>query len=89
MPGQSDYSLGSIKFRFTPSNPFRGVTVKMQLLTTKEAAQFLGVSKAFLERDRWAGARIPFIRVGDRAVRYRVADLEAYIASRQRTSTSY
>ena len=61
----------------------------MQLLTTKEAAQFLGVSKAFLERDRWAGARIPFIRVGDRAVRYRVADLEAYIASRQRTSTSY
>ncbi len=26
-----------------------------KLLTTAEAAQALGVSKAFLERDRWAG----------------------------------
>ena len=32
-----------------------------KLLTTKEAARFLGVSTAFLERDRWAGARIPFV----------------------------
>lgn len=63
--------------------------MKDRLLTTKEAAQFLGVSKAFLERDRWAGARIPFIRIGDRAVRYRVGDLEAYITSRQRTSTAF
>lgn len=52
-----------------------------KLLTTKEAAPFLGVSEAFLERDRWAGARIPFIRIGSRAVRYRLSDLEAYIAS--------
>ena len=62
--------------------------MKEHLLTTKEAAQFLGVSKAFLERDRWAGARIPFIRIGDRAVRYRLSDLELYVCSRQRTSTS-
>ncbi len=26
-----------------------------QLITTKEAAGLLGVSKAFLDRDRWAG----------------------------------
>ena len=58
------------------------------LLTTKEAAPILGVSVAFLERDRWAGARIPFIRVGSRAVRYRPADIEAYIVSRVRRSTS-
>ena len=43
------------------------------LLTTKQAAQILGVSIAFLERDRWAGAR---------AVRYRHSDLLAYIESR-------
>jgi len=30
------------------------------LLTTKQAAPILGVSIAFLERDRWAGARIPY-----------------------------
>lgn len=58
------------------------------LLTTELAAQYLGVSKAFLERDRWAGAKIPFIRVGVRAVRYRKSDLDAYITSRVRRSTS-
>lgn len=54
-----------------------------QLLTTKEAAQYLGVSEAFLERDRWAGARVPFIRVGARAVRYRLSDLDAYIEAQR------
>ncbi|MCC5858606.1 MAG: helix-turn-helix domain-containing protein [Ectothiorhodospiraceae bacterium] len=58
------------------------------LLTTAEAARYIGMSKAFLERDRWAGARIPFVRVGSRAVRYRQADLEAYLGSRVRHSTS-
>lgn len=58
------------------------------LLSTKEAARLLGVSKAFLDRDRWAGARIPFIRVGARAVRYRREDLDAYIAGQIRRSTS-
>lgn len=58
------------------------------LLTTKEAAPILGVSVAFLERDRWAGARVPFIKIGSRAVRYRLSDLHAYIDSCVRQSTS-
>lgn len=58
------------------------------LYNTSEAANYLGLSKAFLERDRWAGARIPYIQVGARAVRYRLADLEKYIESRLRKSTS-
>ena len=58
------------------------------LLTTLEASQYLSVSKAFLERDRWAGARIPFIKVGSRAVRYRQSDLDSYIQMHQMTSTS-
>lgn len=52
------------------------------LLTTKEAARLLGLSKSFLERDRWAGAKVPFIRVGSRSVRYRREDLDRYLASR-------
>lgn len=56
--------------------------MSQKLLTTHEAAQFLGVSKAFLERDRWAGARVPYVRVGARAVRYRVSELEHYIQVR-------
>lgn len=53
------------------------------LVCTKEAASYLGVSVAFLERDRWAGPTIPFVRVGSRAVRYRLADLDAYLDSRR------
>ncbi len=53
------------------------------LLTTHEAAKYLSVSIAFLERDRWAGATIPFIQVGSRAVRYRSADLEKFVLSRR------
>jgi excisionase family DNA binding protein len=58
------------------------------LFNTKQAAEYLSVSAAFLERDRWAGARIPFIKVGSRAVRYRQSDLDAFIESSLRTSTS-
>ena len=57
-----------------------------KLLKTPEAAQVLGVSKAFLERDRWAGPRIPFVRVGSRAVRYRLADLDAYVSGQRQTA---
>lgn len=53
-----------------------------QLLTTQQAAKLLGVSVAFLERDRWAGARVPFIKIGARAVRYRYSDLLSYIELR-------
>ena len=59
-----------------------------KLLTTTDAAEYLGVSKAFLERDRWAGARVQFIKVGSRAVRYRLSDLEHYIERQIRHSTS-
>jgi len=58
------------------------------LLNTQQTATLLGVSKAFLERDRWAGAKIPFIRIGSRTVRYRLEDINTYIESNQRHSTS-
>ncbi len=58
------------------------------LLTTHEAAKYLSVSIAFLERDRWAGASIPFIKVGARAVRYRPTDLDAFIDARRTASRS-
>lgn len=59
-----------------------------KLVDTKEAAEILGVSHFFLERDRWAGAKIPFIQVGDRAVRYRLSDLQDYVNKQVRSSTS-
>lgn len=62
--------------------------MRAQLLNTKQAAQYLSVSEAFLERDRWAGARIPFIKIGSRAVRYRLSDLDSHITSNVKRSTS-
>lgn len=59
-----------------------------RLLNTKETAVILSVSEAFLERDRWAGARIPFIKVGARAIRYRLQDIEKYIEDNLCYSTS-
>lgn len=60
--------------------------IQTELLHTKDAAKFLNVSVAFLERDRWAGARIPFVKVGSRAVRYRLDDLHAYINNQRQDS---
>lgn len=57
------------------------------LLTTTEAARYLGVSQSFLEKDRVSSGRIPHVKIG-RAVRYLPADLDAYVQRRRRASTS-
>ncbi len=60
-----------------------------KLLTTKQAASYLSLSPAFLERDRWAGAKIPFVKLGSRSIRYRLSDLDIYLDSRVRYNTAY
>ena len=64
-------------------------TMDDQLVTTQEAADILCVSKAFLERDRWAGPQIPYIQIGSRSVRYRIADLARYIEKRRMRRSSF
>lgn len=49
-----------------------------QLINQEIAATILGVSPKWLERDRWAERRIPFVKIG-RLVRYRASDIAAYI----------
>ncbi len=62
---------------------FTTEAVMDKLLTTKEAARYLGMSDAFLERDRWTGdPKIPFVRVGSRSVRYEREALDAYVRGR-------
>lgn len=48
------------------------------LMNQRRAADYLGVSTKWLERDRWIGATIPYVKIG-RSVRYRAADLEAFV----------
>jgi len=54
-----------------------------ELITTKEAAEFLGVSAAFLQRDRTDETEIPYVKVGSRAIRYKISDLNNYIDDRR------
>ena len=50
------------------------------LLTTRDAANFLGVSDSCLQRHRWAGTGPIFIRLGRNGrIRYRPCDLDAWL----------
>ena len=52
------------------------------LIGQKGAADYLNMSEATLERDRWRGGDIPYIRIGPRAIRYSPDQLEEYVQSK-------
>lgn len=54
---------------------------------TEEAARHLGLAVSTLEKLRVSGGGPRFVKMG-RAVRYRIADLEEYLAERVVESTS-
>lgn len=57
------------------------------LIDTKAAAERVALSVRMMEDLRLKGDGPPFAKIG-RAVRYRVADLDAWVAGRLVTSTS-
>ncbi len=58
-----------------------------ELLSTDQAAARCGLSPRTLEKLRITGGGAPYVKLG-RAVRYELADLDAWIASSRRASTS-
>ena len=59
-----------------------------KLLTRREAAERLGVKVCTLEMWAHTGRpKLPYVKCGG-AARYRLADLEAFIASRTATSAT-
>ena len=60
---------------------------KKDRLNNEEAARYLGLKAATLNKWRVYGEGPPFIKVG-RLVRYRRADLDAYLSGRLFQSTS-
>lgn len=55
----------------------------LPLLTEAAAAKLLGVSPQYLVKWRFLGRPVlQFVRVGPRMIRYRQADLDAFIQSR-------
>lgn len=62
--------------------------MKQTLLTTNQAAEYLGgLQPNTLEGWRVQGRGVPFVKIG-RLVRYRVEDLDAYLTAQTRSSTS-
>ena len=61
--------------------------VRSRLLKEAEAAAILNIEVPTLRRWRWAGKPPRFIKIGA-AVRYDMADLEAFIEAGRRNSTS-
>lgn len=57
----------------------------VEMLTEREAARYIGMSRSFLSQDRMNGYRVnrtpgpDFVRLG-RAIRYRRQDLDAWIS---------
>ena len=58
------------------------------LLRQREAAALCALSERTMERLRTSGLGPRFTRLGRKAIRYRLADLETWIASRVVQSTS-
>ncbi|RZF59076.1 DNA-binding protein [Sphingomonas populi] len=56
-------------------------------LTTESASTYTGLAASTLEKMRLTGSGPQFLKLG-RAVRYRVADLDAWMAARVVSSTS-
>lgn len=56
-------------------------------LSAEQAANFLGLAKSTLSKMRLSGDGPAFIKMG-RRVAYRPEDLEAWVASNRRLSTS-
>lgn len=55
------------------------------LMTQKQAAEYLGLSESWFERDRWAGASLPFLKFG-RTIRYRAEDVQAFLDASLQTA---
>jgi len=58
------------------------------VLTTREAAAHLRVSKSYLDKLRVYGGGPRFLRFGKRKILYRMSDLDLWAAERRFTSTS-
>jgi len=53
----------------------------------KEASRITGMSRHWFQRKRWAGGGIAYTKI-DRACRYKVSDIIAWMDGRRTTSTS-
>lgn len=59
-----------------------------QLLTEREAAELLGLTRSFMQARRVRGDGPKFVRISSRCIRYDIQDLKAWISDLRRDSTA-
>jgi hypothetical protein len=59
-----------------------------ECMKSAAAAQYLGIAESTLNKSRLTGEGPPFVKVGSRSVVYRRCDLDKFLESRLRRSTS-
>jgi predicted DNA-binding transcriptional regulator AlpA len=83
-------SQNDLRAALDPATSMAALSPKPQtrVLRTPAAAEYVGLSHSTLEKFRLTGEGPKFVRIGVRAVGYRIEDLEAWLAERVRHSTS-
>ncbi len=84
-------SLNNMKVLVMPKTPKTDILSSAgtgtRMMTTGDAAAYLGLSASYLNKMRVTGGGPVFLKLS-RAVRYRHADLDVWISSRRHSSTS-
>lgn len=90
-PVTQDFSCRLLPLTFASPGATRqeeeALVMTVELLTVDEAARWAKVSTSFLNKARISGGGPKFVRLG-RAIRYRQADLDAWVAKGVAGSTS-
>jgi predicted DNA-binding transcriptional regulator AlpA len=58
------------------------------VMTTEEAADYLGINKKTLDRMRGRGDGPRFIRITSKIIKYRQADIDDFLTARVRLNTA-
>lgn len=58
-----------------------------EVATPKQLAEYFQTTESALAQDRYLGRGVPFIKVGNKRVRYLRSDVLAYLESQRRTRT--
>lgn len=54
-------------------------TERTVYLTDRQVSEMTGIATGSLQNQRWRGLGIPFYKVGQRSIRYKLEDVHAYM----------
>lgn len=67
---------------YVPSSNGKISFFENQLLDYKEASRYLSICESYLRRLKAKG-HIPFVQIGTRGIRFKIASLDSWIAERE------